>query len=281
MFSYACAWLQVFSPEYSNVRATKKQKENPMLSREKTVLVVDDSRTLLMCASVLLQRMGYGVIVAQTGDDCFQLAKLRSPDAIMMDVIMPGQDGIETLELLKGSDETRHIPVVMISSSNSADTIERCKSLGCNNYLRKPLRLTEVHNALENCLALKGAPTRKHMRISFEKQVRTTYGEKKKAYHAVNLSEGGIFIRCMDPLPVGAEVNLLIPLSADLSINTAGEVIYTKDILYGGIFVMMPGMAIRFKDMKDTDRAILSATIQNLLADDLLEEQEIPVIAKD
>lgn len=252
-----------------------------MLSREKTVLVVDDSRTLLMCASVLLQRMGYGVILAQTGDDSFQLAKLHNPDVILMDVIMPGEDGIETLKRLKGSEETRHIPVVMFSSRMNEETIDKCTALGCAGYLSKPLRITEVHNALEKCLALQGAPTRKFLRVSFERQVQITIGEKRKAYHAVNLSAGGIFIRCMDPLPVGTEVSMFIPVNPGLSINAAGEVIYTKDILFGGIFLMMPGMAIRFKDMDDTERAILAAAIQDLLAGDLLEEQDIPVIEKD
>ncbi len=249
-----------------------------MSSRGKAVLVVDDSRIVLTYTSVLLHRMGYETSVAQNSTDAIELAKLRNPNVILLDVRMPGTDGVETLKELKEDDETAHIPVIMFSVSNDEKTIEKCKGLGAIDYLCKPLKISGIHHAIESCLALEGCPSREKPRISFEKKIQISAGEISKPYHAVNLSEGGVFVRCMDPLPIGSVVGIHIPVDENQSIKVKGEVIYTKDILYGGIYIMIPGMAIKFKDMNKKDKKILEATIQNLLASDLIEEQEGPVI---
>ena len=249
-----------------------------MSPRGKSILVVDDSRVVLTYTSVLLHRMGYEASVAQNSADAIELAKLRNPNVIFLDVIMPGKNGVETLKELRENDETTHIPVVMFSVSNDAETIEKCKKLGCMAYLSKPLKIREIHNAIESCLALKGGPTRETPRISFEKKIQITRGGENKPYHAVNLSEGGVFVRCMAPLPIGSLVDMLIPIDENQSLSLKGEVIYTKDILYGGTYIMVPGMAIKFKDMNKKDKKTLARTIQGLLASDLLEEQDLPVL---
>jgi two-component system, cell cycle response regulator DivK len=104
-----------------------------------TILIVDDNVTNLKLARVLLASEGYAVHTAQDADDALgQLRSLR-PHLILMDIQLPGMDGLELTELLKKDPETRAIPIVAMTAYAMKGDHEKALAAGCDGYVAKPI----------------------------------------------------------------------------------------------------------------------------------------------
>lgn len=248
-----------------------------MESNKKKVLIADDSKTFLMYTSLLLKRMGFYTISAGTGVDAIKLSKLMSPDAMLLDINMPELDGIKTLKHIKDDNHTSHIPVIMVSVDSKEEVINRCKNLGCCDYLTKPLKIDRLNETLQSNLYKSYGRPRKYLRSAFSKKVIIQNKDSEMKMFAENLSEKGIFLRSRDHLPVGSEVNVALPLSDKNNINLKGVVIYTKAIFTGDT-LKTPGLGIEFKDLTNNESDVLKNYISNLLAGDIFKHQEEPVI---
>jgi CheY-like chemotaxis protein/nitrogen-specific signal transduction histidine kinase len=101
-----------------------------------TVLVIDDDRDACELLARALTREGFRVVTAATGDEGVQAAREHKPDAITLDVLMPGMDGWAVLKTLKSDPEVARIPVVMISMVDERDM---GRALGAADYLPKPI----------------------------------------------------------------------------------------------------------------------------------------------
>lgn len=102
------------------------------------ILVVDDvevNRDLLMRR---LQRLGHTVGLAENGQEAVDSANAESWDLILLDVMMPVLDGIGALSALKANEQTRHIPVIMVSANTEIESVVKCIELGADDYLPKP-----------------------------------------------------------------------------------------------------------------------------------------------
>jgi CheY-like chemotaxis protein len=251
-----------------------------MVERQKSILVVDDSEVFLTYISMTLRRMVYDKIIpANNGADALELVTLLLPDIILL-VDIPQLDGITTLRHIKENEDTAKIPVIMLASTDNTETIEACKRIGCLGYLMKPIKISALNEALVQCIVYAGGQKRKLLRTAFDKKVTITHGRINKKHYAVSLSEGGIFIRKINPFPVGTEVEVTLPLRDDERLHMRGTVIYVKCIS-GDFFKIVPGMAIEFKDVSDNDAKILRKYIIELLTKDIIEAQEEPVLAED
>jgi CheY-like chemotaxis protein len=112
----------------------------------KRILLVDDTLTVLTLEQVLLGPE-FEFVTAKNGADAIKTAVERKPDLILMDINMPVMDGVESLRRLKAEPGTREIPVVMVTTRGEAVNQERCRELGCDEFLTKPLerdRLVET-----------------------------------------------------------------------------------------------------------------------------------------
>ena len=107
-----------------------------------TVLVVDDEEVILETLSGILEDEGYEVITASSGDQAVSLVREYTPDIILLDVWMPGMDGLETLKNIK---EINHeSAVIMISGHANIDMAVQAIKLGAHDFLEKPLSLEKV-----------------------------------------------------------------------------------------------------------------------------------------
>ena len=106
------------------------------------VLIVDDEQVVMDLLSRLLRDEVYEVITAANGAKAIRLAKSENPDVILLDFKMPGLDGIETCKWLKTREETRFIPIIMITGfeDNKTDAIEA----GVDDFVNKPIDLVEL-----------------------------------------------------------------------------------------------------------------------------------------
>ena len=121
---------------------------------------------------------------------------------------------------------------------------------------------------------------RKHLRAPFNRHVSyQAEGERQNSF-AITLSEGGIYLRTPQPLPVGTRVEIDLPLSHKETMLACGEVIYNKG-LPSGRFMIPPGMAVRFDEPEPAIRDRLSEEVKHLLVGDMVEEQAEPVFSLD
>jgi PAS domain S-box-containing protein len=118
-------------------------RESPQESG--VVLVIDDDEVVREMLEVYLSKVGYQVAVACSGEEGLNLAKKLRPDAITLDVMMPGMDGWEVLSKLKAEPELAHIPVIMLTMTEAQ---EIGYSLGAAEYITKPVSKTQLINVL-------------------------------------------------------------------------------------------------------------------------------------
>jgi two-component system cell cycle response regulator DivK len=104
-----------------------------------TVLVIEDNKDNLKIVTYALRRAGYTVISAERGEEGFALALKERPLFILMDINLPGIDGIETTKRIRASKIDGKIPIIAITSYAMTGDRERFMTGGCNGYIEKPI----------------------------------------------------------------------------------------------------------------------------------------------
>ena len=104
-----------------------------------TVLVVEDNPANMTLATFLLKSAGYAVLSATDAESGLALARAEQPDLVLMDIQLPGMDGLEATALLKRDEATRDIPVVALTALAMKGDEERIRAAGCDGYIAKPL----------------------------------------------------------------------------------------------------------------------------------------------
>jgi two-component system cell cycle response regulator DivK len=103
------------------------------------ILVVEDNVTNMKLSTFLLESADHEVIAAANAETGLTLARDGHPDLILMDIQLPGMDGLEATALLKADRTTRHIPVIALTALAMKGDKERILAAGCNAYIAKPL----------------------------------------------------------------------------------------------------------------------------------------------
>lgn len=116
------------------------------------ILIVDDLAENREMLARRLTRMGYAVELAESGQRALEFVAVMPVDLILLDIMMPGLNGVEVLQRLKSDAATRHIPVVMLSSTDQADTVVNCLQLGADDFLPKPFNPTLLMARIESSL---------------------------------------------------------------------------------------------------------------------------------
>ena len=112
--------------------------------RKPAILIVDDAPDNLGVLRAMMLRQGYQTFVATSGDRALDIAQRVKPDLILLDVVMPGIDGLETCRRLKALPATAHIPVIFMSARGDTEDVVAGFDTGAADYIAKPLRLEEV-----------------------------------------------------------------------------------------------------------------------------------------
>jgi two-component system, cell cycle response regulator DivK len=113
------------------------------------VLVVEDNDKNRKLVRDVLAHKGYEVIEAETGEDGVRLAKARLPRLILMDIQLPGIDGIEALRRLRADETTRDIPIVAVTASALDRDRQKIMAAGFDGYQAKPLNIRAFMAAIE------------------------------------------------------------------------------------------------------------------------------------
>ena len=106
--------------------------------KKEKILVVDDEEDILELVRYNLSRDGYKIICASTGEEGLKAARSENPDLIVLDLMLPGIDGLDVARRLKGDDVTRKIPIVMLTAKGEESDIVTGLELGADDYITKP-----------------------------------------------------------------------------------------------------------------------------------------------
>lgn len=107
------------------------------------VLIIEDNATNMTLAIFLLQSAGHTVVSATDAEAGLTLAHSERPDLILMDIQLPGMDGLQATALLKRDQATRAIPVIALTALAMKGDEERIRAAGCDGYIAKPMRYQE------------------------------------------------------------------------------------------------------------------------------------------
>ena len=107
------------------------------------VLLVEDNPANMKLANFLLQSAGHTVLAAANAEAGLTIAREEQPDLILMDIQLPGMDGLEATALLKGDEATRAIPVIALTALAMKGDEERIRAAGCDGYIAKPMGIQE------------------------------------------------------------------------------------------------------------------------------------------
>lgn len=103
------------------------------------ILVVEDTPVNMKLVSMLLVKAGYRVLQADNAKDGIALAQRHQPDLILMDIQLPGMDGLAAARLLKAAQSTRHIRIVALTAFAMKGDEEKVREAGCDGYIAKPI----------------------------------------------------------------------------------------------------------------------------------------------
>lgn len=104
-----------------------------------SILIVDDEITVRRLLRFMLEHAGFTVVEAEDGYSALTQVKDARPDAIILDVMMPNMDGLQTCQILRGQEATADLPIIMLSAKTTPEAMVDGLEAGANEYLTKPV----------------------------------------------------------------------------------------------------------------------------------------------
>jgi DNA-binding response OmpR family regulator len=121
-------------------------------NRSLTVLVVEDDDELREILQAEFELEGLTALTATNGSEAVTAARELKPDLILMDLMMPVMDGVEATKIVKGNEETKHIPIIMLTAAGNKEDIVAGLEAGAIDYITKPFFMPELKSRLRSAL---------------------------------------------------------------------------------------------------------------------------------
>ena len=111
------------------------------MERKQRLLVVDDDQEVLRMVNRLFELEGYDVVTAADGKSAIELLEEREPDLIILDIMMPGLNGFQVLDLVRQCSD---VPIIMLTARSEVTTLHNALALGADDYVKKPFHTREL-----------------------------------------------------------------------------------------------------------------------------------------
>ncbi len=236
---------------------------------KKKILLVDDVKLFIELEKTFFQRKAaFEVLTAGSAKEALEVVRAEQPDLVYMDLYMPEMDGDECCRLIKESQISASIPVVMVTSAGKEEDRERCLRAGCDEIITKPInrahflsvakKYLEVHERKEPRYAV-------HVKVMFSEQQ-----DQILTDYTVNLNAGGLFLASPEPVPVGTELFVEFSLSEEEQVvRCQARVAWVNDATNPQKRDLPVGMGLEFVDISNDERAMVEDYIeQNALTAD-------------
>jgi DNA-binding response OmpR family regulator len=120
---------------------------------KRSILIVDDEEDVVRPLAFRLGVEGYSVLMEPDGELGYRTAVSELPDVILLDVMMPGIDGLTLCKILKDNAETAHIPIIMLTARTTIGDVEKAFELQADDYVGKPFEWPELFGKIRRALA--------------------------------------------------------------------------------------------------------------------------------
>lgn len=235
------------------------------MDRQKhSLLVVDGSATYLFYMAMMLKKLEYTVRTATTAELALQTMNDSLPALIMIETSLPNMSGVSLLKKMKEDPRLKTIPVIIHTSDNDQAVQDKCMSLGCVGYFKKPVDPDALYRAIQSATE---ATPRRTIRIETSLKVEvgdgTAAGGSVRMEVVTSLSEGGVYVRTLTP----EAVNTVVPLKiffTNRQVSVKAEVHYSS-VKVGGQH-KQPGMGVQFVSINPEDKGFIRAFIKEQIA---------------
>ncbi|NOX42215.1 MAG: response regulator [Gammaproteobacteria bacterium] len=134
--------------------SSERRKRGRAQRYNATILIVDDSRTVVHVLKTLLVKAGFKALTAMTGEQGISMAKIHKPDLILMDLVMPGINGFQATRMIRQDPLIKDIPIVIISGNEQAAEKFWGIRIGANGFLAKPITREKFFETIDEILNL-------------------------------------------------------------------------------------------------------------------------------
>jgi uncharacterized protein (TIGR02266 family) len=203
------------------------------------ILVVDDAEMFLEIERVFLGRTGR-ILTARDGTEAFEIAQRERPDLVLTDLSMREMDGDELCRKIRHDVDLRHIPVIVVTSGNSAEEHERAVRAGADGVISKPLCRVTLLQVTQRFLRL---TVRSFDRVSLETEVRLSAAGSDIWGWSRNISRGGMFVETDIALEPDSEfeVEFTVP-DTSIVVQPTARVVWRRPVGHE----LGPGMGLQF-----------------------------------
>jgi len=139
-------------PELENQPEMGGEMDGRTPPRSPLILLAEDNEANVSTIASYLDAKGYRIVVAKNGGEAIALTRSHEPDLILMDIQMPGMDGLEAMEKIRNDLQLTEVPIVAMTALAMAGDRDRCLAAGANEYLSKPVRLKQLVATIQNFL---------------------------------------------------------------------------------------------------------------------------------
>ena len=127
-------------------------QSNDNSSTPPLILLAEDSQENINMLSIFLTAKGYRTILATNGNEAIQLAQKERPDLVLMDIQMPGMDGLEAIGWIRQNPQLAKVPIIAVTSLAMKGDLDRCLAAGATDYLSKPISLKQLNLKIQKLL---------------------------------------------------------------------------------------------------------------------------------
>jgi len=120
---------------------------------KENILIVDDEEDVLELVRYNLDKNGYKIETAKTGEEALTKARAKLPDMVILDLMLPGIDGLSVCKKLKGDSKTQNIPVIMLTAHSDPRDIDKARAGGILEYITKPFDPMELREKIANAMS--------------------------------------------------------------------------------------------------------------------------------
>jgi CheY-like chemotaxis protein len=122
------------------------------MGEKSKILIADDMDTVVKLETILLRRTGSDIIVAKTGTEALKKVQSERPKVVLLDLAMPEMNGDVVCKFIKGNPSLKDTKVIIITARGEKDSEERCKNAGCDHFMTKPIKHTELLKIVDEFL---------------------------------------------------------------------------------------------------------------------------------
>ncbi len=224
------------------------------------ILLVDDTELFLDLEKSYLERDSFTFSTASSGDEALDILKRKSPDLVVLDLIMPGMDGDAVCKEIKSNPATRNIPVIMVGSGSQGELKDRCYAAGCDAFVPKPIKRNELLEAIERVIVI---ARRAHPRVPTHLPSTIRHGERELDAWIHTISIGGLFIEIDPPPESGETLDVVWSLpDRNAPIRSRVQVRWSGRVRADGA----SGVGTQFIEIDEVDKAAIGDYVEKKLS---------------